>query len=85
MSKPKYCDFYVFGVIDDDGEEQQDVCNEPSDTIWLAAWDNDLEGTRVFECDAYHLRDWAEIYGFTWFKRGYMYNDLPAPTVNYDD
>ncbi len=88
--KPRYCDFYVFGVIDGEGEVQQDVCVETGDTICLEGWypqDHHTEpGERwYFESDAYHLKQWAEENGMKAFKHGYMFDQLPEPHDKYED
>jgi hypothetical protein len=71
-------DFYVFGIVDAVGDSHRAVCDETGDSIYVEGLKTD--GTyEHFESDAYHLRDWAEEHGFTYFCYGYLYTSLGEP------
>jgi hypothetical protein len=71
-------DFYVFGVIDANGDTHRDVVPNTGDDIYIAAL---TEGDyyEEFESDAYHLKEWAAANGFTYFVQGFKWSSLGKP------
>jgi len=79
-----HADFYVFGLVDGEGELIRAVVNDPSDTICIEGslpgdHSADPNGRFHFESDAYHLSAWARENGMSAFQHGYMYDQLSEP------
>lgn len=79
MIETRPCDFYVFGVIDGQSEQQYAVCEDPSDCIFIEGQllENDSNNPGEifeFETKAYRLKEFADEYGLDYFEHGYDFD-----------
>jgi hypothetical protein len=60
--------FYVYVITDANGHRDAVVANDPADTVYLQATKAD-GNVDTFESEAYHLKAWAEEFGFGYFNK----------------
>lgn len=77
------CDFYVFGLVDGQGERIQAICTKEDETIIIDGHFNDGREF-AFEAKARHLHDWAVQNDLKPFKYGYNLADCTVSVVYHD-